>query len=141
MKKIMILVVVFATTFGFSQQREQTSEARKAMLQERQNLTAEQKAELSTKKLALQLDLTEAQQKSVYQVQLEMAKTREIKMKERKANADKKDFYDKANTRLDNQMAHQEKMKAILSEKQYALWKENIGKRNREKARVIHKNN
>ncbi|NCT17475.1 MAG: hypothetical protein COZ75_07665 [Flavobacteriaceae bacterium CG_4_8_14_3_um_filter_34_10] len=141
MKKIMILVLVFGTTFGFSQQREQRNEARKAMLQERQNLTAEQKAELSTKKLALQLDLTEAQQKSVYQVQLEMAKTREINMKDRKANADKTDFYHKANTRLDHQMAHQEKMKAILSEKQYALWKENMGKRKRGKAKGIRNNN
>ena len=134
MKKIMILVVVFATTFGFSQKREHKSETQKTMMQERQNLSAEQKAELSTKKLALLLDLTEAQQKSVYQVQLEMVKDREIKISDRKATTDKKDFYNHANTHLDNQMAHQEKMKAILSEKQYDLWKENMGKKNREKA-------
>lgn len=134
MKKVCIILLALITTAGFSQEKEQRQEMRQKMMQERQDLSPEQKAALNTKRLTLQLDLTAAQQKEVQKLQLEMITSRDANKKARKTDAEKASFYEKASTRLDMRKQHQDKMKAILSEKQYNLWKENMNKKPRGKA-------
>ena len=135
MKTLMIIALAFITTIGFSQDRERNQEKRQKMQQEMQDLTPEQRAELKTKRLALQLDLSEAQQKQVLNLQLEMAKKRSAKKQEMKKKTEEANFYDKANKRLDFKTEYQNKMKAILSESQYNTWKENKNKVKRTKVR------
>jgi periplasmic protein CpxP/Spy len=141
MKKLMIIALAFITTIGFSQDRERNQEMRQKMQQERQNLTPEQRAELNTKRLTIELDLTEAQQKEMLNLQLEMAKERAVKKQEMKNKSEEVGYYEKANKRMDNRKAHQDKMKAILSGSQYNTWKENMreGKRNRTKMKQKNK--
>lgn len=134
MKKVCILLLALVTMAGFSQEKEQRKEMRQKMMQERKDLSPQQKAELHTKRLTLQLDLTETQQKEIQKLQLEMITKREANKETRKANAEEAGFYDKATTRLDVRQQYQDKMKAILSEKQYSNWKENMNKKPRGKA-------
>jgi periplasmic protein CpxP/Spy len=114
MKRFMIIALVFVTAVAFSQDRERSQETRQKMQQERQNLTPEQRAELNTKRLAIQLDLTEAQQREVLNLQLEMAKERAKMKQEMKNKADEAGYYEKASKRLDKRKDYQDKMKAIL---------------------------
>lgn len=131
MKKVCILILAFITMTGFSQEKEQKIDMRQKMMQERKDLSPEQKATINTKRLTLQLDLTEAQQKEVQKLQLEMITKREANNETRKEKAKETGFYEKTATRLDKRQQHQNKMKAILSEKQYSLWKENMNKKSK----------
>lgn len=136
----MIIALAFVTAVGFSQERERNREMRQKMMQERQSLTPEQRAELNTKRLAIQLDLTETQQKDVLNLQLEMAKERSEKKQELKNKAEEAGFYERTNKRLDYRLNYQEKMKAILTDSQYNTWKENRRKVNRSRAKIKQKN-
>lgn len=136
----MIIALAFVTAVGFSQERERNREMRQKMMQERQSLTPEQRAELNTKRLAIQLDLTENQQKEVLNLQLEMAKERSEKKQELKNKAEEAGFYERTNKRLDYRLNYQEKMKAILTDSQYNTWKENRRKVNRSRAKIKQKN-
>lgn len=139
MKKLIIIALAFVTTIGFSQERERNQEMRQNMKQERKNLTPEQRAELNTKRLTIQLDLTETQQKQVYEVYLANAKHISAKRKELKNNAEQKDAYDRASEKLDRRKAIQDKMKSILSESQYKTWKENSKEGMRKKGKIKQK--
>jgi protein CpxP len=140
MKKIMIIVLAFVTAIGFSQERERSQEMREKMKQERQQLTPEQRAELNTKRLTIQLDLTEVQQKQMLNLQLEMAKEHAAKKQEMKNKTEEAGYYEKANSGLDMRKDYQDKMKAILNESQYQNWKENMKKSKRTKAGKKQKN-
>ena len=97
------------------------------------NLTPEQMATLQTKKMALDLDLTEAQQSQIQVLNLENAKLRKAKMEERKAMKEDderkrptaEEKFAMQNQRLDAQIAQKAKMKKILSQEQYAKWEKN----------------
>ena len=140
MKKLMIIAIAFVTTIGFSQDRERNQQERQKMQQERQNLTPEQRAELNTKRLTIQLDLNEAQQNQMLNLQLEMAKERAAKKQQMKAKAEETGYYEKANKRLDKRKEYQDKMKSILTESQYNTWKENIRQGKRSKGKLKQKN-
>lgn len=139
MKTVCTLILALITTIGFSQEKEQRKEMRQKMMQERQDLSPEQKADLTTKRLTLHLDLTEAQQKEVHKLQLEMISEREKNKELRKAEAEEAGFYDKATARLDKRQEYQNKMKSILNESQYQTWKEGMKKSTRNKAIIKHK--
>lgn len=141
MKTVCILILALITTVGFSQENEQRKEMRQKMMQELQDLSPQQKAELTAKRLTLQLDLTEAQQKEVQKLQLEMISERENNKELRKAKAEETGFYDKATARLDKRQEYQDKMKSILTESQYQTWKEGMKKSTRNKAMIKHKRN
>ncbi|WP_117879357.1 hypothetical protein [Aureibaculum luteum] len=95
----------------------------------RSDMTPDQMAELQTKKMALNLDLTDAQQKKVYDLNKEQAIVRDAKRKEMQALREKgekpanRNSYDKQKSRLDAQLVRQESMKKILNEDQYETWK------------------
>ena len=92
-------------------------------------MTPEQRAELQTKKMALHLDLTEAQQEQVFTLHKEHAIARDTKRKEMRVLREKgekptgKSAYERKNAKLDAQLAHQAKMKTILNDTQFETWK------------------
>ena len=89
-------------------------------------------ATLQTKHMTLALDLTEAQQEKVMELNLEEAKIRKARWDEMQALKESGDWKKptdeerlaRQNERLDNQIAFQAKMKEVLNEKQYDDWKE-----------------
>jgi DMSO/TMAO reductase YedYZ molybdopterin-dependent catalytic subunit len=95
------------------------------------DMTAEQLATLKTKKMALALDLTSKQQQEVLKVNLEEAEFRKAKMAERKENKEEgererlstDEKFEIQNAILDRKIAQQEKLKEILTDEQFNLWK------------------
>ena len=88
---------------------------------ERPDYSPEQIAELQTKKLTLMLDLSEAQQQKISQLELEIAKSRKS-MKEERARGEKpsdEERFKKRSEMLDKQIAHMKSMKSILNKEQY----------------------
>ncbi|MEN1786379.1 MAG: hypothetical protein AAGF77_14770, partial [Bacteroidota bacterium] len=96
----------------------------------RQELTIEQMAELKTKKMTLKLDLTEGQQAQMLRVNKDhaafmkqQAKERHARMASEEGKPSSEERYALENARLEEQIAHQEAVKAILTEEQYQEWK------------------
>jgi ATP-dependent protease Clp ATPase subunit len=106
--------------------------AQKPMNNKRMNLdfTPEQHAELQSKRMTLALDLNQKQQREIQVLQLERAKENKANRELRKARRNSREkpsqneIFTLRNKNLDAQMAHQEKMKKILSVEQYGKWKE-----------------
>jgi len=94
------------------------------------DLNAEQIATLRTKKMTLALDLTPKQFEAVMQLNIENATFHKEKMAARSTDKGTGEKplatarYDMANARLDRQIAEQQQLKGILTDVQYALWKE-----------------
>lgn len=125
MKKLLIVLMAFTfmTTFAQKNKNEKREDARELRGQ-RTDLSPEQRAELATKKLALHLDLTEAQQKKIHKLELEQALKRKEHLErrdEQKKLTDNQRFEMRSN-RLDEQLAHKKEMKSILTEAQFAKW-------------------
>lgn len=116
----MMLIAVSA----FSQQKE-IAQKDKVEKSEKIKMSAQERATIASKKMALALDLTEAQRLEVEKLHLERIQEREGIMKERqklrKKNSAKR--ISRVNAKLDKQLAHSEKMKSILTEEQYNQWK------------------
>jgi CRISPR/Cas system-associated endonuclease Cas1 len=91
-------------------------------------MTPEQMATLSSKRLALVLDLSEEQRKQVMELQLVRAKESKAFMEDRKNSEGSgtapspEDRFDRLNKRLDRKLAYKAEMKKILSEEQYVRW-------------------
>lgn len=92
-------------------------------------MTPEQIAELQTKKMTLGLELTEAQQNKVFDLNKEKAIERMEKRKrietlrEKGEKPSNKNSFERKNARLDAQLAHQKEMKSILNDNQFETWK------------------
>ncbi|MDE3742743.1 Spy/CpxP family protein refolding chaperone [Maribacter polysaccharolyticus] len=124
MKKVIVLVALIVGTTAMAQQRK--GNRGNSM----KDLTVEQIATLQTKKMTLELDLTEAQQTKIQALNLENATKRKAKMEERKAlrdsgerpklSADEK--YALQLERMDAAIAQKASMKKILNDEQYAKW-------------------
>ena len=103
------------------------------------NMSAEQMATLQTKKMTLDLDLTEAQQSKIQALNLENAKKRKAKMEARKdqeSNGEKRTLtseerYAMKNERLDAAIAHKAELKKILTDEQFEKWETHRKKRGR----------
>lgn len=124
MKKVIVLVVLMV---GFTAMAQKGERGHKGDFK---NMSAEQMATLQTKKMTLDLDLTEVQQKKIQVLNLENAKKRKAKMEERKAlkEADEKpartsdEKYSMRAKRLDAAIAHKSELKKILSTEQFEKW-------------------
>lgn len=123
-----ILILVFAFTM--------TTQAQKRYKKERlEKLTTEQRTTLAVKKMALALDLTEAQQRKVTPLIARQMIVREKMKEKRKAlkesnktlSADER--FEDANTLLDRELVFQKKMKEILNDEQFAQFKKMKQKR------------
>lgn len=122
MKKIFslaLLALLTVSTFGQEHQKKNN----------RFDLTADQIAELQTKKMVLHLDLSEKQQQQILEINKRNAIDRKRNMEEHKTLREKgqkpssNEFANRMNVRLDKQIAHQKEIKKILNEKQFETWK------------------
>lgn len=119
MKKAMIILMAL-TTFAITAQNK--SEDRKEnRSQLRENLTPEQRAELHTKKMTLDLNLNETQQAQINQLLLKMHNNRPERTKNRKEMTDAQKLEAK-NVMLDRRIAMKKEMKQILTEEQFTKW-------------------
>ncbi|WP_340064844.1 hypothetical protein [Ascidiimonas aurantiaca] len=128
-KFVFIMAIALFALQGMAQERperkDRTKEKeRRAVLTE---MTPEQKAILQTKRLTLALDLNENQQSQLLLFTTQQAEEREKYKASRKAGegnpASADDYFERMNRKLDMEIALQQKMKKILNEEQYALWK------------------
>ena len=135
MKKIAsIILLVFAVVFTTDAQQK-----RKRMRKEK--MTPEQSATLAVKRMALNLELSDAQQRKIKPLLVAQMKEKQALWKEiKKAKTEKEKItaekrFKEANARLDSQLAFQKKMKTILNAEQYEKFKKmqaakkRIGKR------------
>ena len=91
-----------------------------AQHQQDQKLSPEQRATLQAKKMALHLDLSQAQERQA----LTVFKNHFEAQAQKHQKEAQEDPYQKALQRLEHQQAPQQEMAKILNEQQYASWKE-----------------
>ncbi len=132
MKKVAIVTLVLVGIAGYSQNMAPANDVSQANNKVRTTMTAEQKAAKITDRLSSTLDLTEKQKQEVYAFHLEKVKAKEAKRKEAKANF--------SEARKNHNEEYQVKMKQILSEKQFELWKENREKGKKGNQQGFNKN-
>ncbi|ADV48124.1 hypothetical protein I2486_04020 [Cellulophaga sp. E16_2] len=119
MKKVIGVLVLFIGLNAFAQKREMKSE-----------MTPDQIATLSTKKMTLALDLTESQQAKMYVLQLENATERQAKMEARKQarengatkNLSSDQRYEMQSKMLDQRIEQKKKLKSVLNKEQFEKW-------------------
>lgn len=120
MKRIMIVLLLVSSFLTYGQH-----DGRGKNMNE--DFTPEQQAVLATKKMTLALDLNDAQQKQL----LELNKKWMQKKSERKAamktstkeDMTSKEKFDHMNSMLDDKIAFQNSMKKILDKEQYEMYK------------------
>lgn len=123
MKKLMLIAIAFLTLNATAQDKKNGRD-------QFNDLSAEEVATLKTKKLTLELDLTESQQASVKALVLKEAQHRELLRTKRQQQQNDEDFkkpskeerYAMANERLDRQIEMKKQMKSILNAEQYTKW-------------------
>ena len=121
MKKVFLTLVILVSTLAFSQSKENRKE----------RMDSEKMAELHVKKMTLDLDLTEKQQKEIKPIFLEQAKKREAKRNELKMRKEKgeklssDERFEMKNKALDNQIEMKSKLKNILTPAQMEKWENN----------------
>ena len=142
MKKLIVIAIAFISLQGIAQERrgDHRKSDRKERPQTLKDLKPEEAATLRTKKMALHLDLSDAQQKEIYKMNLANAKERQAKMeatkkmKESDEKPSKENRYSLMNERLDKQIAQKKQLKSILTEEQFEKL-EKGAKRNKMKQR------
>jgi protein CpxP len=136
MKKVFALVLMLVGLTTFAQERGE----------KREQLSSEKQTELQVKKMTLDLDLNEKQQKEIKSILLVEAKKREGQKAEREARKEsqektsKEERFEMKSKMLDNQIAVKEKMKGILSTDQMKKWeasKENRQEKMKERKRKM----
>ena len=139
MKNIILIAIALLSLQGIAQERKREYHKgdRTERSQALKKLSPDQVATIKTKQMTLHLDLTEAQQKEVYKINLANAKERFAKMeaakkmKESGEKPSKENRYNMINERLDNQIAQKKQLKSILTKEQF----EKSAKRNKMKQR------
>ncbi|MDT8414502.1 MAG: hypothetical protein RQ735_03905 [Flavobacteriaceae bacterium] len=128
MKKIVLVLSLMVTPILMAQQGKQM-----AVRSPQTQLTAEQRATLETKRLALKLELTPAQQNQLQKVlvlRIEQQKAQREAMKKKREATDTKpvltadERFAMQNKNLDARLAFQNDIKEILTDAQFAQWKE-----------------
>lgn len=140
MKKL-ILIALALVTIQVSAQNRNRDDRKGDRMEQRdkfKDFTPEEVAQLQTKQMALDLNLTEAQQKQIQKINLENAVDRKAKMEARQSrmkddNAEKPNKEERLkmmNERLDKQLEMKQKMSKILNADQLEKWeKMHSGKR------------
>jgi len=123
MKKILILLLVVFSVTTYAQKEKNY----KGM---DQDFSPEQQAILKTKKMAFELDLSEAQQSQMLELNKKWATEREKNKAALKAQNSEEmsstDKFNKMNAMLDMQLAHQKELKKVLNEDQYKIWQRTV---------------
>jgi periplasmic protein CpxP/Spy len=128
MKTYFLMLLVFFSTLSYGQRPRM--EARNQMNQEQQ-MSPEQRAQLQMKRMTLSLNLTDKQQKEIYPLLLQNIEKRDKKMAEIRAKRDKgekltaDERFELQNDRLDNQIAMRKDLEKILTPEQMKTFDSN----------------
>jgi len=142
MKKLILIALAFVTIQVSAQEKKKgdVTEMKRNRTEAMKNMSPEDMASISTKKLTLALDLNEKQQTQVKEVLLTQAKSRmavrdeRMKSKEKEAKKiTKEERVQAINNRLDEQIAIKKKMKSILTSEQYEKWEKIQGRRGKDR--------
>jgi len=134
MKNTIAAVFMLIGLLAFAQESN-LDRTQKRNLKERFNFTAEQRAELKSKKMTLDLNLSEKQILEIRKILLERSKTFDIKRQELKSQQkegkelSQDEKFNLINQKLDYQIAMKSKMEKILTEDQFKKWEEGSKKR------------
>lgn len=126
MKKIIVLIALIAMTVA------QAQEGRKGERGDRmKNVTPQELATIQSKKLTLALDLSDKQEKEVYQVLFKQAEKRMANKLSKEDREKLTDAQKKAARleRMDEKIAIKRNMKSILDKDQYAKWEKTLQRR------------
>ena len=131
MKKLLILTLALLT-FQITTAQEGNREMKRQQQSKMQDMTPEEAANLKVKRMTLNLDLSDMQQKQVYELFLKSEQERQ-QIRETNRNQSerpsKEDKLKRENARLDKQIEMKKKMKDILNDEQYAKWEKNMENR------------
>lgn len=130
MKKLFLIALALVAIQVSAQERRGHKQDKKERAERMSEYTPEEIAELQTKQMTLQLDLTEAQQKQIMAINVENAKSRKAFMEERKQAMEndeqekpsKEERLKMKNDILDKKIAVKKQMKEILNKEQYEKW-------------------
>lgn len=149
MRQLLILTLILSTISMNAQDRrrhhKETPGHEKAQFMK--DLTPEESANLKTKNMTLDLNLSEAQQKEIYNLNLKQAEIQKARQQERDKKRDqlkgekpsKEDILKRMNERLDRKIAHKKDMQQILNKDQFQKW-EHSNKRAHHKRKIkIHR--
>ena len=133
MKKLalIVLLVVGLSTYAQEGKKQERQGA------ERERLSPEQRNQLQLKKLTLELNLNESQQKEIAKILEEQSTKRQAEMATFKANKEKgvkptaEERFAMKNKKLDEAIALKAKVQKVLTPEQFKKW-EDMKKENRE---------
>jgi len=140
MKHVIAVVLISLSFLANAQEKRERAD-------KFQDYTPEEMAQIQTKKLTLDLDLTVAQQKQILKINLQNAEERKAHYESRERNSNshertkpsKEERLNMKNEQLDRQIVMKKKMKDILDVNQYEKW-EKISKEKRENQKErLHK--
>lgn len=127
MKKLVVIALALFTINGMAQEKRTNQGNRKGHSELMKQMTPNDIADLKTKRLTLNLDLTDVQQEKVHALILNKAKANETLRNKRraenienKAKLTKDEFVNIEKHRLDQQIKMKQEMKSILTPEQYA---------------------
>lgn len=142
----MLAIALISLQATAQDRREDQKDSRKERVEKMKNISAKDMAQLQTKKMTLHLDLTEAQQKKIGELNLRDAKNKKAKIEKRlkeKKEAKKRsqeELIKMQNEKLDKQIAKKKEMKAILTAEQYEKWEKMQAKRSKHmKKKKMHR--
>ena len=138
MKKLAIIALALVTLNGFAQKKDKKNRNEETHSELRQDMPAKDIAELQSKRLTLNLDLTDAQQAKVQKIILKQTEENKKLREERKAlkgekkeKPSKEEMVQREIHRLDQKIEMKREMKTILTSEQYTKF---------EKMRSNHRN-
>ena len=138
MKPFILVAFIFIGTMSFAQPSKRGREMSPPM-HKMANMSAENIATLMSKKMTLQLDLSETQQTKVYELILETT----VKKRAQRANRpegkpSKEQHFEMQNKMLEDKIAFKKSMKSILNDAQYTLWKQQNQKKKKKNKKPKH---
>lgn len=124
--KNLLIILVLTSTLGLTAQNG-ISENKSQRKELRESFTPEQKAELFSKRITLQLDLSTSQQKQVKQLFLDLSKEKDNHSNRKGMTSE--DKFEQRNTQLDRRIAMKRELKQILTPKQFEKWEQSVSER------------
>lgn len=141
MKKVVALAILFVGMTNFAQDRKENP--RKERMEQ---FTPAQRSQLMAKKMTLELDLNELQQKELTQIINEVETNKEAISAQSKSNntveKEKRtsELFARKIKLLDEQIIFKTKLKKILTEAQFKKWESNMEHRKTQRTRKMIKN-
>ncbi len=142
MKNLVLIAFALVAFTVSAQPGNPQRKGKKDLAEKTKDWTPEQKAELATKKMTLDLNLTEAQQQKIYPIHLEMMKDRVKRKanKEKKSDLSSTELFDLQNARLEKKIKTKKQFKDILTTEQFESWEKKHATNKRMKRRMKSRN-